>query len=340
MANPLSALAKQFVLRSPTTLLAIGVVFALLDFALLYISAAKDGVLYINQGIGLLNHHGLFSTVFGNAIALYAARKYYDGVCSLRTSKAVINNEAVETPLSELNAMIKGEGRYRFSVYLLAIFGAICWLANVRIHLYGDPIATWGHVFDTTEHRWSFLASRFHNLYTWLIIMPWVVHVMIFSSIQLRRAMTTASRASMLRYDLLNPDQRGGFGFIDKSAIAFNVIAGLVYVQVTLHFETFSKLNLQHIVDYVVVTVLLVGVNRMFFADMYGTIKSLRVESLNKVKENVFKNDKLSFEVLKYCYERRIHTSSIIIFVTKAVAIAVPGVVKFWPVIVKTLTRA
>src|SRR2546423_14511087 len=123
--------------------------------------------------------------------------------------------------------------------------------------------------------------------------------------------MAVASNKSVLTYDLLNPDQRGGFGFIDNSLLAFNVIAALVYIEITMHIQTFSRLNLEHIIDYVILTALLIGINKMFFADMYATVKRLRLESLNKMKDEVLRNNNLSFEILKYCYERRIRPLSI-----------------------------
>jgi hypothetical protein len=107
-----------------------------------------------------------------------------------------------------------------------------------------------------------------------------------------------------------------------------------------MHIQTFSRLNLEHIIDYIILTTLLVGINKMFFADMYATVKRLRHESLNKVKDEVFKNNNLSFEVLKYCYEQRVSTLSIANFLIQASAIAIPGIVELWPFIVKAFTRA
>jgi hypothetical protein len=339
MVNPSRALLKQFARRSPTTLLGIGTALSLLDFVAVYAAATKDGVLHIPQGVGLLNHYGFFSTIFGNAIFLYAAKKYYDGVCAIRTSKAVVNPAIVETSLGDFRDMIELRGKYNFFMYLLVIFGTLWWLSNLSTHVIGDPIAKWGLVFDSLDHPWSFFVGRLHIIYLEIIIMPLVVYVMVCSSLGLRKVMTIASRECALTYDLLNPDQRGGFGFIDNALLAFNIVAALIYIQITLYIETYAKYNLEHIVDYIILTLLLVGINRMFFADMYGTIKRLRIESLNKVKDQVFKNDNLSFEILKYCYERKIRTLSVANFLVQASAIAVPGIVKFWPFIVRAFTR-
>lgn len=339
--NPARALAKQFVLRSPTTLLAFGIAVSLVDFLVLYAVAAKEGVLHVSEGIGLLNNYGLFSTILGNAVSLYVAKKYYDGVCSIRASKAVVSTASIEPPLSTLTAMIKMQGIYQFLIYLLITIGALLWLSNVAFHVIGNPEVRWGHrVFDSPDHPFTFSASRLHNLYTWLIIMPLVGHVIIYSSIQLRQAIVIASSEAALTYDLLNPDQRGGFVFVDKAHLAFNVVVALVYIQITMHIETFARMNSEHIIGYIVLTVLLVGINRMFLGGIYATIKTLRLESLNKVKENVYKDDKLSFEILKYCYERKISASSIVNFIINPGAIVVSGIIKLWPVISKAFTGA
>lgn len=339
MVNPARALSKQFGRRSPTTLLAIGIALSLVDFVTIYAAAVRDGVLYINQGVGLVNHYGLLSTIVGNAIALYAAKKYYDGVRSIRDSKAVVDGAVIKEPLKDLKDMVELQGKSQLLMYFFLVLGVYFWASNFSTHIFGDPVAKWGHVLDSKAHPWSFVAGRLHNIYTWIIIMPFVAHVMIWSFIQLWMAMKKALKGGGLRYDLLNPDQRGGFGFVYNALIAFNVIAALVIIEITLHSETFGRLNLEHITDYIILIVLLFGVNNLFFAYMYGPIKRLRMESLNKVKDEVFKNNNLSFEILKYCYERRVSTLSIANFLVQASAIAIPGIVKYWPYIVRAVTR-
>lgn len=341
MVNLVRVFAGQFVRRSPMTLLAFGVAASLTDFGLLYMAAAEEGVLRVDQGVGLLNNYGLLSTVVGNAVFFYLAKKYYDGVCAIRSSKAVVNTPSVEESLSTLGDMVRLEKEYQLSIYLLIIIGALFWLANVSFHLAGDPVAKWGHkVFDSTDHPLTFAASRLHNLYTWLVVLPFLTHVLVYSSAQLWRAIAKASREGVLTYDLLNPDLRGGFAFVDKAAIAFNVIVALAYVLVVLHVGTF-KTNPEHIIIIVLVTLAAIFINRMFFGSIYATIKKLRLDALNKVKEDVLKNDKLSFEVLKYCYERRVSVSAIVNFAINPGAIVVSSIIKLWqhwPDIAKALS--
>lgn len=336
--NPVRVLPKVFLFLSPTALLFLGAGIALLDVAMNYWAAARDGVLHMNQGAGLLNHYGFFSTIAGNAIGLYAARKYYDAVCSIKSSRAVLDTSVIDLSLEELTSMIRMEGRYIGLAYRLIALGTLFFLVNFGILVFGNSLAKWGPVYDSLDHRWSFVAGRIHLFYSWIIIMPLAVHVVIFSSIQLRKTMRIAARESLLTYDLLNPDRRGGFGFVDSALIAFNLIVALVYIEVTLHIETFRRVNVEHVFNYAVLTLLLIGINRMFFAHIYATIKKLRIESLNRLKDDVFKDNKLSFDILKYCYEQRVNPSSIASFVIKASAIAIPHIVRSWPSIVKVLT--
>jgi hypothetical protein len=341
MWNPSRVLAEQFVRRSPTTLLVFGIAVSLVDFAALYAAAAREGVLHVSEGIGLLNNYGLFSTILGNAISLYVAKKYYEGVCSIETSDALVDTASIKPLLTTLGDMIKMKRKYRLRIYPLVGLGSLLWASNFAYQVFGDPVVRWGHrVFDSPDHPLTFSASRVHNFYTFLVIMPLVGYVITCSSIQLRRAIATAWSNSKLKYDLLNPDQRGGFGFVDRAHVAFNVIIALIYIQITLHIETFARMNSDHVIGYIVLTVLLIGGNRIFLGDINAKIKSLRLESINKVKEKVYEHDKLSFEILKYSYERRISASSIMNFTVKASAILVPGIVKFWPVIARAFSQA
>jgi hypothetical protein len=316
-----------------------GLALSVFDFGTLYFAAESEGVLHIKGGIGLLNNFGLISTLVGNAVSLYLAKKYYEGVGSIRTSKAVIGSSTyIEKELSVLGAMVKMRGRYRLLIYGFIVVGIMSWLSNVSGHIFDNPRVRWGHkVFDSPDHPFTFIASRLHNIYTWIIIVPFLAHVMIYCSFQLKKALKAASGEGALTYDVLNPDRRGGFAFVDNANILFNSVIALTYIQVTLHIETFEKMNPEHMIAYVTLTVILVIVNRLFLGDIYTTIKTLRLEALNKVKNKVYQDDKLSFEILKYCYERRLGFLSVANFVIKAAAIVIPGVVKAWPSIARIL---
>lgn len=322
--NPAWVVANQFLRRSPMILLVVGVAVSGLDFLLLYVAAAKESVLYIDQGVGLLDNLGLLSTVIGNAISLYVVRKYYDYVCSIRDNKAVVNTKVINPSLSRLRAMIRMHGRSMLVILILVAVGASVWTSNVVSHVLYDPQLRWGHkVFDSRDHPLTFAASRFHNLYTWLLIMPFVVHVMIVTTFQLRRMIATAYRKKALKYDLLNPDQRGGFGFVDNAHIAFNLIVALIYVQITMHTVTFERMNADHRIGYFILTLTLIGINWVFLGDIYEKIKALRFESLSKLKERIFE-DKLNFEVLKYCMEQKISAFSLETIAIKAAGIMIP----------------
>src|SRR5215210_7652594 len=232
MVNPVRALAEGFVRRSPMTLLAFGIVLSFLDSLALYAAAAKEGVLHVNQGVGLLNNYGLFSTILGNAVFIYLGKNYYSAVCSICASKVIVDSTPIEKSLSSLRGEIEMRGKSTFLIYLGIIIGMLAWLSNVSSHILGNPQVRWGYkVFDSPDHPLTFWASRIHNFYTWMIIMPFLGYVIVVSSHQLWKMMAGAARENALKYDLLNPDQRGGFAFVDKAAIAFNLIAVFVYLQ-------------------------------------------------------------------------------------------------------------
>jgi hypothetical protein len=333
--SPAKALAEQFVRRSPATLLALGIALSLCNFGILCAAAAREGVLFIRDGLGLFNNFGLLSTLVGNAISLYVAKRYYDGICSARTSKAVISTSAVEEELSTLAGRVAMRGRHPFLIYGFVTVGFLAWLSNLAGHVIGDPAARWGYklceLFDSTCHPLTFTANRLHNVYTWMIIMPLLAHVMIYCSFYLRQLIANATREGGLVYDLLNPDRRGGFGFVDDANILFNIVAGLTYVQVTLHIGTFNKMNTEHLLAYIALTIVLIVINRMFLGDIYATVEKLRLAALNKLKDEVYNDNTLSFEILKYCYERRVSALSVINGLIKTAAILIPGIVKLWP---------
>jgi hypothetical protein len=339
MRSPAKTLAHQFLTSSPLTLLAFGILLSLFDFSALYGAASRDGVLRIDHGVGLLQNYGLISSIFGNSVFLYLAKIYYDAIRSIRKSKAVADSAPLEASLAGLDAMIAMEREYRFLAYLFLVIGSAFWVSNVSFHVIGNPELRWGHkVFDSPDHRLAFYASRLHNAYSWLIVLPLLGHVMIYASVQLRRIVGAAAERRLLRYDLLNPDQKGGFLFVERAHVAFNAVVALIYVQITMHIETFSQMHAEHVVAYVFVTVAFIGINRIFLGDIYATVKDLKLDALNRIKDSVYENDKLSFEILKYCYERRINEFSLVNFVIKAGAIALSGAIKVWPSIAKSLT--
>jgi hypothetical protein len=180
--------------------------------------------------------------------------------------------------------------------------------------------------------------SRVHNAYTWLLLLPLVGHVVVVSSFQLRSIIYTAAQKGGLGYDLLNPDHQGGFLFIEQSRTIFNCLIAIVYVQITMHIGTFERMNLEHIIAYGVSTLFLLGGNRIVFGTSSRLIDGARLEALNATKKEAYKKDALSFEILKYCYERRINRFSVTNIITKSAAILLSAAVKLLPLFAKAFT--
>jgi hypothetical protein len=146
-------------------LLTVGIGLSLLDFLVSYAAAARDGALRINQGIGLINHYGFVATVVGNAVALYAAKKYYESACAIKTSDAVRNPAPIDRSLRKLVSILHFHGGYRFLMFFLIIFGALNWVGNIKAHLVGEALSKWGLVFDSMVYPWSFFVGRIHLFY-------------------------------------------------------------------------------------------------------------------------------------------------------------------------------
>lgn len=340
MVNPIRALARTFVRRSPTALLAFGLALSFLDAVALYAAAAEESVLEIDQGVGLLSNFGLFTTVLGNALLLYLGSHYYRAVCSIWDSDSAVDSTVIERSLSDLRAKLELRDTTRLILYLLLTVGALAWISNVSSHVLGNAEIRWGHkVFDSPDHPLTFCASRLHNLVTWVLIIPFVSYVVLVTSRHLWELMTAASRAGLLKYDLLNPDQRGGFAFVDRAALAFNAMIAVAYVQITLHIETF-KMNYDHIIAYVLSTIALIAINQAFLGRIYATVGRLKRDALNRVKDNVFKSDALSFEILKYYYDRKIDLKAVLNFAINPGAVVVSAFLKLWPLLVEALAGA
>ena len=334
MLNPAKLLAAEFLKRTPATLLGAGVSLSLVDFVLLYCAASRDGVLHLRPGVGLLENYGLLATILNDGVLICLAKVYCDAIQSLAVSKAIVDIEPVERSLARLRAMINMDRQYQFLMYLLLVIGWAYWLSNLGFHVLGHPDEHWAHkVFDSPDHPFAFLMSRVHNFFSWIVILPLVGHVIIYATIQLNRTFAIAARKRVLQYDLLNPDQKGGFLCVERAHLAFNVIMALLYIQITLHLETFARMRVEHVVAYATLTLLLIGINHSFLGSVYATIDALRTAALNAVKEKVYQDDKLSFEILKYCYEHSGNRFALVNFVVQAGAILFSGAVKLLPVI-------
>jgi hypothetical protein len=93
-------------------------------------------------------------------------------------------------------------------------------------------------------------------------------------------------------------------------------------------------MGIEHVIAYATLTVLLLGTNRVFLGVVYGTITDLRTASLNRVKDKVYQDDKLSFDILKYCYEQRISAFSVVNVAVRLGAILLTCAIKLLPSIV------
>jgi hypothetical protein len=297
-----------------------------------YFAAEREGVLLIRGGVGFLSNFGLLSTLAGNAVLFYLARLYYEQICAFAESEAITQAALVKKGLSELRDMVLLHGRFVFAAYVMALIGVIFWTANVGIHVFGNVQEHWGYkVFDSIDHPMGFYLNRVNNLYTWLLVLPICGQVMIFCTLQLVRTITVAADHGALKYDLLNPDRCGGFVTVQRAHVVLNVVIAIIYIQVALHTETFSRMNFDHMLAYTTATLFLLFGNTIFLGGIRGHINQLKRKALNEQKDRVYRNEPLSLDVMKFFYEHQRERFSLANVITKAIAIVVPILVKAAP---------
>ena len=170
-----------------------------------------------------------------------------------------------------------------------------------------------------------------------MLVLPFCGYVMIFCIIQLVRAVKEAEERKEVAYDLLNPDSCGGFLSIENAHVVLNVVTAIVYVQITLHTGTFGRMNAEHIIAYIAATLILLFGNTLFLGNIHQRIRRLRIEALNDQKDRVYKNDLLSFEILKFFYQTQTNRFSIINIATKVVALFAPILIKAAPTIYEAI---
>ena len=177
----------------------------------------------------------------------------------------------------------------------------------------------------------GFYLNRINNLYTWMLVLPYCGYVMILCTVQLVRIITESADHKAIAYDLLNPDGSGGFGSIERAHVVLNLVIAVIYIQITLHTDTFVRMNPEHAIAYTAATLVLLFGNTTFLGGVYRRIRGLRFRALNEQKERVYNNDALSLEILKFFYEHRRSRFTVMNVATKTVALIVPALLKASP---------
>jgi hypothetical protein len=333
MGNPLRGLAREFIRREPETWLFVGISIATVQAISALYAARAEGVLIIPGGIGLLQNYGLLANLIGNACFPYLARRYYQEVMTLASSDSIAPTAEVEQEKRLASAFVAGHGKAVSLLYLFCFIGACFWIANTSLHVFGFAERYWEHrVFDSPDHSWSFALNRINNFYTWVILLPLCGHVLVWSSIHLRKIFRAAVQEKAATFDILDPDRMGGYLAVENAKVIFNVILAAVYIDVSLHTGTFRVIHFDHALAYVAATMILLFGNMLVFREANGEIKALRRAAINARKHKVYEEDALSFEILKYVYSVR-PPRTIENFVIKAVPIVGSLALKLAPVI-------
>lgn len=344
MTKLISRPLRWFTESSPLTILIVSTLIAVIEAAGLYFAARQDGVLYMENGVGLFQHPGMASNLIGNALLPFLARLYYSYAFSVESKELYMSNADITADVLRFKKIINLEkpelsilGRtWGFStLYIMAFIGLVFWASNTSFHVYGMVLEHWGTLaFDTTNHPWSFVANRINNFYTWLIVYPVCIHVFIWATSCINRVLQKASEEKIATYDLLNPDRCGGFCAFEGASVTFVIAIAIGYVQLAMHTGTF-QFNTEHLLGGLIATILLLWGNSMFLGRGYAIIKKLKTAALNEQKEKVYAGEALSLDVIKYfndTYEKGFYIAN---FAVKVSAILISVGTKLLPSLTK-----
>lgn len=304
MRNPHKLFLNEFLNRSAGILLAVSLSISLLEFIVLYFAAKSEGVLVIENGVGLLRNYAVFSALFGDAFLLFIIKKYSDVYLSIEKIKTIPKSDIIFSEFENYRKMIRLDTRHKFALYMFIFVGISAWISNVTFHVLGQAETHWGSlVFDSTDHRISFILNRVNNFYSWVIILPLCVYIALIASTQLYTTLNAILKNASAKYDLLNPDRCGGFSFVGTAHVFYNFAVAIVYVQITIHIDTFEGANIEHILSYIFVTIIFIFGNSFFIAKLYKDIENLKFVCLEQYKEQIYGNNELSFHIYKYYHE-------------------------------------
>lgn len=337
MKRIFSSAIQSFALAKPWKIAVVFFIMALGDFFALYLSSKYEGVLNINGGIGFFQNYGLWSTLVGNALIPVLIKLYLSKVNAIFKSGAVTASKRVKIKFRTARKALILEGQFAYIIYIWVILGLLAWLSNTGIHMFGNPGEHWAaSVFDSIDHKASFLANRINNFYTWCFLVPFCIHIFVFSTYMLVSTLSEAFKTKQAKYDLLHPDRSGGFGFLEHSRLLFNFILAVFLIQIAAHSGTF-KLNPEHVVAYLVAVLVLIYGNSIFMGDIFTKLTVVKEQSINEYKEKSYADDSLSFEILKYFFEVHQKTYVLSNGSAKLLAMFISIVIKFLPIM---LTKA
>ena len=188
--------------------------FLVLPCAVL-LGAWLDGTLFLpGPGVGLFEHYGFLTYAVSTPI-LYLLVRLLHGrtLAALSYESGYFDRRALgrstRRQRTTLLRSLRGAGRGRFVLDLLMLAGLLTTVVNVIQT--SSPGAHYGNdTFDSTTHLWGFLAAKAYIGFTWIVVYPAAVFVVVHAGLLLPLLLRSMSRDGALQIEVFHEDQCGG----------------------------------------------------------------------------------------------------------------------------------
>ena len=241
---------------------AVGAAILLMQGAVLCTAAGLDHALWLSgKGIGLLEHPGIPTILFADAASLallgLAARRFLRLPGRLPVTSEPANRRYLRQVIAHGRSIILLRGRAG-ALYVFGVgIGTLFWVQNAIQTR--DALAFYGHdVFDSSEHRFSYVTFRLVLWGSWGVLYPYVTVAFFGISGTLYRATATLARRGRLEYRLFHPDRSGGFATIGDISFAAIMTVLVLYVSLAVVMVTHHKLNILQVSGIVILSAALI----------------------------------------------------------------------------------
>lgn len=329
-----SRLVARFSATTAECLLVLGVSIAAVFGAAFMLTARYEHVLTIEDGVGLLENYGLIAALFSDAVLFFLTKKYLDCCFLVANTAPFRQNLTVREAKLSLFRECRLQTERRFAYFFFFMLGCLALTGNISLHIFDDVQNHWnGDVFDSLRHPYSFSLNKIFSFYSWCIVFPICGYIALTSTLQIYRMVGAVEKDCGIGYDLLHPDNAGGFASIRLAIAYFNIGIALIYLQIALYTVTFHGINIAQAGAYALTTIAFLIANLAIFGRIDRIIEKKKQSALNEVKARAYDGDITNFEIFRYYLDvfskrslRRRLTYAILTL--KSVAIAIPPIVK------------
>jgi hypothetical protein len=316
--------------------LEISCVICFFEAVLLVFSAYLDGTLRIaHGGVGLLQHPGIFSILFGDII-LFGLSTY----CARLTSKVGVKLPNREPRLVRRYYQLAILRRaYLRPNYFLRLFGGfavvgLLALVNQTVKLF-DPTTYYGHdTFDAYKHIYSFVANRINLFISWCLILPLFATYLVIHIVATNRTVRLVERKRLLLFNVNHPDRSGGFAFFGFVNTLFMLGLVTIFAEIFLLVYTHDKITFANVLAMLGTGVAVILISYYSIYAVERAIKRLEVRlkirpSIERARQRL----ELNAHVVAIVYQINFSAYNLIatrsMFALRAISI-LPAIIKLY----------